>query len=242
MVFQNPLASFNPMLTVGGTIRDAMRLRKDLPSRKSEVEEAGRLAGQVGLEASLLKRYPSEVSAGQLQRASIARALATRPRMVFLDEPTSALDTSGRRQIENLLLTLQQELGLGYVLVSHDFHVIGAMAHHVVVMYLGQTVEEGPAEDVLRQPLHPYTRALVAASDLGSAKRSRWRIRGELSQLPAGYRGCRLYRRCPHAVSDCQEPQALAAVRGRQSVRFWRALEIVGDPDQQVKNEKNGIL
>lgn len=241
MVFQNPLASFNPMFTVGGTIRDAMRLRKDLSSRKSEAEEAGRVAGQVGLDASLLKRYPSEVSAGQLQRASIARALATEPRMVFLDEPTSALDTSGRRQIVNLLRGLQEELGLGYVLVSHDFHLIRALAHHVVVMYLGQVVEEGPAEEVLRQPLHPYTRALVAASDLGSARRSRWRIRGELSQLAAGYRGCRLYRRCPHAVAGCQEPQTLVAVRGEQRVRCWQALEIADDSGNRVKNEQNRI-
>jgi oligopeptide/dipeptide ABC transporter ATP-binding protein len=228
MVFQNPLASFNPMLTVGGTIRDAMRLRDDLPSRTARAEEAERLVGEVGLDASLLERYPSEMSAGQLQKASIARARATKPRIVFLDEPTSALDASGRRQTIDLLLTLQRELGLGYILVSHDFHVIGAMAHHIVVMYLGQVVEEGPADAILARPLHPYSRALLAASRFGFTRQSKLRIRGELTQLPAGYEGCRLFRRCPYAEPDCEKVQELVPVRPPQSVRCWRALEIEG--------------
>ena len=228
MVFQNPLASFNPMLTVGGTLRDALRRRDDLPSGAAKAEEGERLVSKVGLDASLLKRHPSELSTGQLQKASIARALATRPRMVFLDEPTSALDASGRRQTIDLLLTLQRELGLGYVLVSHDFHVIGALAHHIVVMYLGQIVEEGPAEAVLARALHPYSRALLAASRFGFARQSKLRIRGELTQLPAGYQGCRLFRRCPYAEPDCQKVQALVPVRPPQSMRCWRALDIEG--------------
>ena len=235
MVFQNTLTSFNPMLTVGGTVADAMRLRSDLISKQAKMGEAGHLLNQVGLEASLLDRYPSEVSAGQLQKASIARALATKPRMIFLDEPTSALDASGRRQILDLLSRLQSELGLGYVLVSHDFHAIGAMAHHLVVMYLGQVVEEGPAAEVLKQPLHPYTRALLAASALGSSRGSGWRIRGELSQLPPGYQGCRLYSRCPHAAPGCRELQTLVAVRPQQNVRCWRAVEIASQSDNSER-------
>jgi oligopeptide/dipeptide ABC transporter ATP-binding protein len=202
--------------------------------------EAVHLLSQVGLEASLLDRYPSEVSAGQLQKASMARALATRPRMIFLDEPTAALDASGRRQILDLLLTLQSKPGLGYVLVSHDFHAIGALAHHLVVMYLGQVVEEGPAAEVLKQPLHPYTRALLVASDLGSSRQSSWRIRGELSQLPHGYQGCKLYSRCPYAVSGCRELQTLIAVRPQQSVCCWRAVEIASQSDSSgKKSEQN---
>lgn len=240
MVFQNPLASFNPMLTVAGTISDAMRLRNDLPSRASKKEEAERLASQIGLEASLLKRYPSEMSAGQLQKAGIARALATKPRMVFLDEPTSALDASGRRQIVDLLLALQSDVGLGYVLVAHDFHLIGTMAHHIVVMYLGQVVEEGPAAEVLRRPLHPYSRALLAASYVPSARQSKWRIRGEVAQLPAGYQGCRLYRRCPYAVLGCQELQTLVAIRPPHSVRCWRAAEIAGTSNNLERKNDRG--
>lgn len=228
MVFQNPLASFNPMLTVGGAIGDALRLRNDLPSRTTKTEETERLARQVGLDASLLKRYPSELSAGQLQKAGIARALATKPRMIFLDEPTSALDASGRRLTIDLLLTLQRELGLGYVLVSHDFHVIGAMAHYIVIMYLGQVVEEGPAEEILWRPLHPYSQALLAASSLGPARQGQRRLRGEVSQLPVGYQGCKLFRRCPYAEPTCQKVQELVPVRPLQNVRCWRALQTEG--------------
>jgi oligopeptide/dipeptide ABC transporter ATP-binding protein len=236
MVFQNPLASFNPMLTVSGTIRDMLWLRNDLSSRKARTEEAEHLACQVGLDAWLIKRYPSELSAGQLQKASIARALATKPRIVFLDEPTSALDASGRRQIIDLLLTLQRELGLGYVLVSHDFHVIGAMTHHMVVMYLGQIVEEGPADEVLQRPLHPYSRALVAASSYGFARQSKLRMRGEISQPPVGYQGCRLHPRCPYAVNPCQQPQSLVSVEPRHTVRCWQALEIERSENQMRRS------
>jgi oligopeptide/dipeptide ABC transporter ATP-binding protein len=226
MVFQNPLASFNPMLTVGGTLRDALRLREDLPSSAAKVGEAVRLVSEIGLDPSLLRRHPSELSAGQLQKASIARALASRPRVVFLDEPTSALDASGRRQTIDLLLNLQRELELAYVLVSHDFHVIGALAHHVVVMYLGQIVEAGPVDMVLGRPLHPYSRALLAASRFGFTGQSKLRIRGELTQLSAGYEGCRLFHRCPYAKADCQKAQELSPVRPLQSARCWRALDI----------------
>jgi len=229
MVFQNPLASFNPMFTVGGTVTDAMRLRNDLPCSSQRREEAERLMAELGLEPSLLDHYPSQMSAGQLQKASMARALATRPRMVFLDEPTSALDASGRRQIIDLLLTLQSQLDLGYVLVSHDFHVIRRMAHYVVVMYLGQVVEEGPAAEVFRQPFHPYTRALLAASYVESARQSPWRLRGELSKLPADYQGCRLLRRCAFALSGCQEMQPLVSIRPQHRVRCCRAEEILTD-------------
>lgn len=227
MVFQNSLVSFNPMLTVGGTIRDAQRLRQDLRSRTAKNAEAERLMALVGLDPSLLKRYPSEMSIGQLQKASIARALATKPRMVFLDEPTSALDASGRRQMIELLQALQAELGLGYILVSHDFHAIRAMAHHVAVMYLGKIVEEGPADEVLGRAGHPYTRALVAASQFETGRKSRWRMRGEVAQLPAGYQGCKLLHRCPDAVDRCRALQSLVSIGPQHTVRCGRALEIM---------------
>jgi len=226
MVFQNPLASFNPMLTVGGSIADAMRLRNDLATATRKFAAAASLLEQMRLDSALLKHYPSEMSAGQLQKASIARALATRPRVVFLDEPTSALDASGCRQIIDLLLSLQAELGLGYVLVSHDFHVIRKLAHYVVIMYLGQVVEEGPAADVLDRPQHPYTQALLAASYMHLARESRWRLRGELSKLPPGYGGCRLVRRCTFAQEVCDQQQMLVTVGPGRRVRCARAEEI----------------
>lgn len=229
MVFQNPLASFNPMLTVGGSITDAMRLRNDLSSSSRKFEAAASLLAQMRLDPELLDHYPGEMSAGQLQKASIARALATRPRVVFLDEPTSALDASGCRQIIDLLLALQAELGLGYVLVSHDFHVIQKLAHHVVIMYLGQVVEEGPAETVLDRPRHPYTQALLAASYMDLARDSKWRLRGELSKLPSSYSGCRLVRRCTFAQAACEEKQTLVPVGPQQRVRCGRAEEIANE-------------
>jgi ABC-type oligopeptide transport system ATPase subunit len=154
MVFQNPLSSFNPMLSIGATLVDSMRLRSDL-NRSARRDEAARLLERVGLPKEYAERFPSEMSGGQLQRVGVARALAPNPRMIFLDEPTSALDMSVRGQIMNLLLDLQSEYGLTYLLVSHDLRVVRAMAHYVHVMYLGQVVEEGPVEQVLTHPQHP---------------------------------------------------------------------------------------
>lgn len=241
MVFQNPLASFNPMLTVGGSIIDAMRLRNDLATSTGKFDAAASLMDQMRLDPALLDHYPAQMSAGQLQKASIARALATRPRIVFLDEPTSALDASGCRQVIELLLSLQAELGLGFVLVSHDFHVIRKLAHYVVVMYLGQVVEEGPAEDVLDRPRHPYTQALLAASYMDLGREGKWRLRGELSKLPPGYQGCRLVRRCAFAQAVCEQEQALVSIGPQRRVRCARAedlAEIQSNQDANYPKEK----
>jgi oligopeptide/dipeptide ABC transporter ATP-binding protein len=229
MVFQNPLASFNPMMTIGATLTDAMRLRSDL-TQKAKRLEAKQLLGRVGLETDFTHRFPSEMSGGQLQRVGIARALAPNPQVIFLDEPTSALDMSVRGQILNLLLDLQREEGLAYLLVAHDVRVVRAIAHYVLVMYLGQVVEEGPAEEILTHPLHPYTRGLLAATLVGLRdqvqERRRLRVSGEVLQLPPGYVGCKLYRRCPLAQDRCQEePQALQQAASNHAVRCWRALE-----------------
>ncbi|MBW7883918.1 MAG: ATP-binding cassette domain-containing protein [Caldilineaceae bacterium] len=233
MVFQNPLASFNPMLSIGDTLVDAMRLRHDL-SQAAKQEEAVRLLEVVGLESDFMRRYPPDMSGGQLQRVSVARALATAPSVIFLDEPTSALDMSVRGQIVNLLLELQSTLDLAYVLVSHDLDVVRALAHYVLVMYLGQVVEEGPVDDVLSRPLHPYTQGLLSATLLGRAAREQGRpvvrVRGEVLQLSPDYTGCKLTRRCPFELERCrQEPQALQTLSMAgtdQRVRCWRAQEI----------------
>src|SRR5207248_10931204 len=137
----------------------------------------------------------------------------------------SALDASIRGQIIELLRRFQEEAGLGYLVVTHDMRLVQMMADHVLVMYLGQIVEEGPTATVLRQPLHPYTRSLVkaAALDGGSVRAV---VRGEVSELPEGYDGCRFYPRCPFATEGCLQPQTLAAVRRADSVRCWRWKEI----------------
>ncbi len=230
MVFQNPLASFNPMMSIGATLMDAMRLRNDL-DHKAQRMEVVRLLQRVGLEADFAGRYPSEMSGGQLQRVGVARALAPNPQVIFLDEPTSALDMSVRGRIINLLLDLQAEDKLAYILVAHDLRVVRAMAHYMLVMYLGQVVEEGPVDEVLTDPLHPYTQGLLAATLVGLLnhveERRRVRVSGEVLQLPPGYQGCKLYRRCPFAHSRCQEePQMLKEVAPNHAVRCWRALDI----------------
>lgn len=227
MVFQNPLTSFNPMLTIGDTLVDSMRLRRDL-SQAALQAEAVRLLEVVGLNRDYVRRYPPDMSGGQLQRVSVARALATAPGVIFLDEPTSALDMSVRGQIVNLLLDLQARLDLAYVLVSHDLDVVRALAHYVLVMYLGQVVEEGPVDVVLSQPLHPYTQGLLAATLLGRAARALGqpvvRVRGEVLQLAPDYLGCKLTRRCPFELERCrQESQTLSLAVEDHRVRCWRA-------------------
>ena len=167
------------------------------------------------------------MSGGELQRAGIARALASNPRVIFLDEPSSALDMSIRGQIINLLLDLQSEQGLAYVLVSHDMRVVAAMADYLLVMYLGHVVEQGPVDQVLHGPLHPYTKGLLNATLLGTEERPAVRIRGEVLQLPAGYNGCRFYRRCPFALDPCKEPQMLWDLTPGHAARCWRAEQII---------------
>jgi len=226
IVFQNPFRSFSPMLTLGGSLRDALRLRR-LPKAAYAAEIATLLA-RVHLPPELARRYPSEVSGGQLQRVGIARAIATGPKAVFLDEPTSALDVSLCGQIVNLLLELQSERELGYVLVSHDLRLVEAMADDVIVMYLGHVMEEGPADIVLNDPVHPYTLALLAAAHAkrtGEKDDHPARIQGEVLALPSDYRGCKLVHRCPFAQQLCQEPQELRAFAGRR-VRCRRAEEV----------------
>jgi oligopeptide transport system ATP-binding protein len=227
MVFQNPLAAFNPMLTIGASLRDAMRLLDDL-DREARDARAAELLQRVRLDPSYLRRYPSEMSGGQLQRVGIARALATEPEVIFLDEPTSALDMSVRGQILELLGELQAQTGVAFILVSHDMRVVRAVASRVLVMYLGHVVEEGPAGEVTDAPRHPYTRALLAAAFGRGGPAPR--IRGEARSASAAERGCRLRGRCPFELEACSEPQELLPVGPGHRARCWRAGDIEDEP------------
>jgi oligopeptide/dipeptide ABC transporter ATP-binding protein len=228
MVFQDPLAAFDPRMPVGRSLREFLELRTDLP-RSAHAAAAAELIRQVGLDPAMAGRYPSEMSGGQLQRLSVARALAPSPRLVFLDEPTSALDVSIRGQIVNLLLELQQTTGVSYVLVAHDLRVVAAMADRVAVMYVGQLVEVGSRRQAFRRPLHPYTRGLLQATDLTAATAAppaAVRLHGELRAEHAELRGCRLVARCPFAEDRCRQPQELVDVGDGHLVRCWKALDV----------------
>lgn len=161
MVFQNPIAALNPRMDVEALVGEPLRLAGR--STAQITAEVTALLDQVGLPKTYLRRFPHQLSGGQCQRIGIARALSTRPRLLVLDEPTSALDVSVQAQILNLLGDLRQEFSLTYLLISHDLNVVQHMSDRLAVMYRGRIVDRGPADDVFREGVHPYTRLLVGA-------------------------------------------------------------------------------
>lgn len=162
MIFQDPFASLNPRMSVSDTLTEPF-LAHGLGTRQQARDKAARLMEQVGLSADMLRRYPHEFSGGQRQRISIARALALDPSIIIADESVSALDVSIKAQVVNLLLDLQEELGLSYLFISHDMAVVERISHRIAVMYMGEIVEIGPRASIFANPQHPYTRKLIAA-------------------------------------------------------------------------------
>lgn len=162
MVFQDPFSSLNPRMSIGASVGEALAAAKIPPAERRERVAA--MLGLVGLEASVMPRYPHEFSGGQRQRVAIARALITNPSFVVLDEPTSSLDASVQAQVLTLLKDLQDKLSLTYLFISHDLAVVSHMSDRVAVMRNGELVEENSAENVFRNPAHPYTKSLIAAA------------------------------------------------------------------------------
>lgn len=224
MVFQNPLTSFDPVHTIGASIRETMRLA---PPDGDVDARLGELLTEVGLSPRFAGLRPRDVSGGELQRAGIARALSVVPDLVVMDEPTSALDMSIQGQVLELLAQLQQRHDLTYLLVTHDLRTVRMIADRVVVMYLGQVVEEGPTEQVFGDARHPYTRGLLYAHDLAARTEQGdrdVRIRGSLRTPRPGDEGCRLLGRCPLGEEQrCDRPQTLAEVAIDHRARCWRA-------------------
>jgi peptide/nickel transport system ATP-binding protein len=206
MIFQDPFASLDPRLCAGDIIAEGMDALGMRPSMAGRMEAVVALLRQVGLDAEAAQRYPHEFSGGQRQRVAIARALAVRPELVVCDEPTSALDVSVQAQILNLLKSLQDELGLAYLFITHNFAVVDHLAHEVAVMYLGRIVERGPASAVLRSPGHPYTEALLSAvpSPRPGEERPVIRLAGETPSPAHPPPGCHFHPRCPHATERCR--------------------------------------
>lgn len=220
IVFQDPWASLNPRMTVRRLIEEAFLLhtKLDPPTRRAAAEA---IAESVQLGVATLDRYPSGLSGGQLQRVCIARALATKPRLVVLDEPTSSLDLSVRAGILDLLLTLRQSLGTAMLFISHDLSTVQLICDRVLVLYLGQIVEGGTAEQVFHAPAHPYTQALLSArlSPDPRVRSERHRLEGEIPSPISLGPGCLFASRCPIAVARCNvvRPHLAPTVGGQKA-------------------------
>jgi oligopeptide transport system ATP-binding protein len=204
MIFQDPFASLDPRLNVQEIITEPMEIH-GIGSKAERQQEAQRLLGIVGLPSDSAARFPNEFSGGQQQRIGVARALALKPALLICDEPVSALDVSVQAQILNLLHDLQEMLNLSYLFISHNISVTAFMSNRIGVMYLGRIVEIGPSSDIVDDPLHPYTRALIAAipePDPG-VRKDRQTLRGEIPSPMNRPPGCSYHPRCPLAQEIC---------------------------------------
>jgi peptide/nickel transport system ATP-binding protein len=224
MVFQDPFASLNPRLRIGDIIAEGMQALK--VGGGDTAAMTGTLLEQVGLRADMASRYPHEFSGGQRQRIAIARALAVNPQLLICDEPTSALDVSVQAQILNLLSDLQRDLKLAFLFITHNIAVVDYLAHEVAVMYLGRVVERGSADEVLRQPRHPYTRALLAAvpriDGLGNAT---VKLSGDMPSPANPPAGCHFHPRCPLADESCRRSYPVETLFGAtHAVRCIKAV------------------
>lgn len=216
MVFQNPFSSLNPRSTVGAQLVNAMVAAG--VRRRAGQREVSSLLDRVGLPPSAADNYPHRFSGGQRQRIAVARALAAAPSVIVLDEPLSALDASAQAQLANLLIDLAHTEDIGLLLISHDLAIVRYAADTVSVMYLGEIVEEGKAETIWREPLHPYTQALIGAiphaDGLGSMPNA---LPGEVPDPARPPSGCRFHPRCPYRFERCSEdePELLVMSDGR---------------------------
>jgi dipeptide transport system ATP-binding protein len=226
LVFQNPYGSLNPRKRIGQILEAPLKINTALGSEQ-RTEKARAMLALVGLRPEHYDRYPHMFSGGQRQRIAIARALMLNPSVVVADEPVSALDVSIQAQVLNLLADLQHDLGLAYLFISHDLGVVRHIAHDVLVMYLGHTVEQGEKEAIFERPLHPYTQALLASTPglAGSgAKRERTVLKGELPSPLNPPVGCVFSTRCPHATDQCRgDRPALQELLGRKIACFEAA-------------------
>ena len=213
MVFQDPLASLDPRMTAAQAISEPLRTHRPDIARSQRVRAIHEALERVGLSRLHAVAYPHELSGGQCQRVAIARALVLQPRLLICDEAVSALDVSIQAQIVNLLKDLQAELDLAVVFVAHDLAVVRHMSHRVAVMYLGRVVETAAAQDLFDRPLHPYTRALLAAVPRWPGGGGTPAVKGEPPSPLTPPAGCRFHPRCPLADSRCQrEDPALRVI------------------------------
>jgi peptide/nickel transport system ATP-binding protein len=222
MIFQDPYASLNPRMSVVDIIGEAPVVH-GLIGRRQQIEYVGLQLNRVGLDPTLMRRFPHEFSGGQRARIGIARALAVKPEFLVCDEPVAALDVSIQAQVLNLFMDLRAALNLTYLFISHDLGVVRHISDRVLIMYLGRIAESGPAEELFAAPNHPYTQALLAEVGKVEPKKRRFvPIRGEIPSPMAPPPGCHFHPRCPHAMPRCREavPDLRELAPGRRSACF----------------------
>jgi oligopeptide transport system ATP-binding protein len=227
IIFQDPYSSLNPRMTVREIVGEAISIHHLAKSRADEAVRIAQLLERVGLRPDAMDRYPHEFSGGQRQRIGIARALAVEPEFIVCDEPTSSLDVSIQAQIVNLLVELQETMGIAYLFVSHDLTIVEHVSHRVAVMYLGKIVEQASAEMLYQQPRHPYTRALLAAAPVPDPERKRVRLllAGDAPSPMDPPPGCAFHPRCARAIPgtcDHEVPLLEETAQGSQHrVACW---------------------
>lgn len=224
IIFQDPFSSLNPRKTVSETIAEPLKLNGIITDKGKRMERVAEIMEIVGLAERLYNAYPHELDGGRRQRIGIARALALNPQFIVCDEPVSALDVSIQAQILNLMDELQEKMGLTYMFITHDLSVVHYFADDIAVMYLGRLIEKAPAKELFRNPVHPYTQALLSAIPVPSIHNQRKRIllKGEITSPVDPKPGCRFASQCPYASSRChsEEPQLKEIAPGHFNACF----------------------
>lgn len=229
IVFQDPYSSLNPRQRIISTVKEPL-VRSHRFSGKQINQEVEKLMDRVGIDKRLRKSYPHELDGGRRQRVGIARALAMNPEFIVCDEPVSSLDVSIQAQVLNLLMDLQDQMGMAYMFVTHDLSVVRHISDNVCVMYLGQMVEKSPTEELFAEPLHPYTKALLSAIPSTNIFQpmQRVQLKGEIASAINPKPGCRFAPRCLFATKACEEPQVLEEMLPNHFIACCRAKEING--------------